>query len=59
MVECGSEHDAISVSVSNNQIFGNYTWEGFTPLICVPGWNSCYPFIVIPEGCHAVVTWNG
>ena len=39
--------------------FGNYTPEGLTPMILMPSRSSCKPWVVVPEGAHAVITKHG
>lgn len=51
-VNCGSVDDAIS-------IFGNYTAQGDTPIVCMPTRSSCAPYITIPQGCYALVVKHG
>lgn len=51
-VNWGGVNEAIS-------IFGNYTPQGDTPIVWMPTRSSCAPYIVIPEGCHALVTKHG
>jgi len=51
-VNCGDVDEAIS-------IFGNYTQQGDTPIVCMPTRSSCKPYITIPEGTFAVVVKHG
>lgn len=51
-VNCGDVDEAIS-------IFGNFTPQGDTPILCMPTRSSCKPYITIPEGTHAVVVKHG
>jgi regulator of protease activity HflC (stomatin/prohibitin superfamily) len=51
-VNCDDVDDAIS-------IFGNFTEQGDTPIVCMPYRSWWKPYITIPEGTYAVVTKHG
>lgn len=51
-VNCGDVDDAIS-------IFGNYTKQGETPIVCMPRRSFWKPYLTIPAGCYAMVIKHG
>lgn len=41
------------------KMFGKYHEGGETILVCEPTRSSCAPYIIVPDGCIAILTTSG